>query len=146
MMGSARWGFGGLFLLAFMSIARAQNLPPEDVTILKSFEGQWSFASSDPAQAGALAFGNGIGACGAEKDLRLNFREEVESDGTRFWVLRRRKDAPLGSTVIKIEQDGASYRVMASFMGIREIWEKQGDRLKVSGFPSGTSFVFKRCR
>lgn len=143
---SARWGLGGLFLLTFMSIARAQNLPPEDVAILKSFEGQWSFASSEPAQAGALAFGNGVGACGAKKALRLNFREEIESDGTRFWILRRQKNASVGSTVIKIEQDGASYRVMSSFMGIREIWEKQGDRVKVSGFPSGTSFVFKRCR
>jgi hypothetical protein len=117
---------------------------PDAVAALGAFEGEWGFTSSEPADAWmATAYREGAGACGAEKALRIDIREEADPDGAGELRLRIHPEQSLGSAVESLELDGASARLTATFLGDAQVYERSGPSLTV--IHGSERLSFRRC-
>lgn len=146
-----RWSIGGLcsslLVLFFADLAFAQTptFPYDIATVMKGFEGEWGYVASKPADSWfGTGLADGAGACGAPKALKLSFRDEPEPGAAAGqWRLRIRPEQPSGMPVVKVEQAETWQRITTSILDDRQIWEKDGDTLKMLSHDTWLTFV--RC-
>jgi hypothetical protein len=112
---------------------------------LAMFEGEWGFTSSEPADSWfGVGFSDGAGACGAEKALNLDIREETLSDGTRLLTLRRHPNAEFGVTAVMLDViDDDHARLTTRLFDEEELFDRNGDLLTV--VRGSTRLDFERC-